>query len=101
MTALEIVNMCGSCSERNTDDEIKCVFDKYDDNPVTIFLSSGQIIKNLTHSGCEYSNQPDINKMSIEFYTEKSPVRTISINANDIVAICGRRFKYDISMIGD
>ena len=101
MTALEIKDMCGSCSERNTDEEMKCVFDKYDDNPITIFLSTGQIIKNLIHSGCDHSNQPDISKISIEFNTEKAPVRMISINANDIVAMCGRRFKYDISDIGD
>lgn len=95
MVAGEIVNVCGTCYERNTDEEIKCVFDKYDDHPVTVFLSTGQTIKNLIHSGCENSIQPDLDKITIEFYTEKPPVRMISINANDIVAICGRRFKYD------
>lgn len=89
MTALEIVDLCGSCSERNTDEEIKCVFDKYNDNPVTILLSTGQTIKNLMHSGCEHSNQLDINKITIEFYTDKTPVMTISINATDIVGVCG------------
>ncbi|MCK5138271.1 MAG: hypothetical protein KAQ85_00375 [Thermodesulfovibrionia bacterium] len=93
--------MCGSCSKRNTDEDIKCVFDKYDENPLTIFLSTGQTIKNVMQSGCDNSNQSNISKISIEFYTEKPPVRIISINANDIVAICGRRYKYDISTIGD
>jgi len=94
MTALEIVDLCGSCGERNTDEEIKCVFDKYNDNPVTIFLSTGHKIKNIIHSGCENSNQPDINKITLEFYTEKPPVRSMSINATDIVVVCGRHDSY-------
>lgn len=94
MTALAIIDLCGSCSERNTDEEIKCVFDKYNDNPVTIFLSTGQTINNLIHSGCEHSNQPDINKITIEFYTLKPPVRTIPINATDIVGVCGHHDSY-------
>lgn len=89
MTANDILDMCGSCSERHTEDEISCVFDKYDDNPVTVFLSSGQTINKLMHSGCNNSNQSDLSKLTIDFCAGID--KTISINASDIVAVCGKQ----------
>lgn len=97
MTAIDIIKKCGSCCEGFEEGEVDCFFNKYDDNPVTIFLSSGQTINKLMHSGCNIvfkSNQFDLSNVAIDFSAGID--KMITINACDIVAVCGKQIMHTI-----
>ena len=85
----EIIRLCKPCIEHMSGGELREGGCPFDGMPLDIYLKSGQIIKNLAHSGCNRNESTDFREVVAEFIdTECGKYNmTTYVNLVDIVAI--------------